>query len=89
MNRDPNEIDTWYRHVRDGARQAHAHLKQSHLWYKGKSFPMRDGQEDARKERLEKMKRIIKELSELDAYVSEEWSKTQEEKKEAECVEQD
>ncbi len=89
MNRDPNEIDTWYRHVRDGVRQAHAHLELAEQWYKGKSFPVREGQEDARKERLEKMKRSIKELSELDAYVSAEWIESQEEKKEAECVEQD
>ncbi len=87
MNRDPSEIDSWYRCVRDGVRQSHAHLELAEKWYKGKDFPLRDGQEDVRKERLEKMKRIIKELSELDAYVSAEWSKTQEEKKGDECVE--
>ncbi len=82
MNRDPSETDTYFREVRMGLLQAKAHLEQSHLWYADKSFPVREGQEDARKDALEQIQKSIAALEGLCRYVGAEWieARKQEEK---------
>ncbi len=79
MNRDPIEVDNFHRCVRDGIRQSRVHLEQAKMGYKSGEFPLREGRKNIRKEQLEQIDKIIKKLSALEAYISTEWNKAQEE----------
>ncbi len=74
-NRESDEVDSYYRYVRNGLRQANAQLEVALSIYKDKNFPVGKGQDITRQQAIEKMKIVNQELKTMEDYLSSEWNK--------------